>query len=178
MNAIKLIGFLLFIASIGLLVKAQISPSSVSGNLVSSTVTPKGNGNSSNPIVSLLACILNNVGNLLGISLGGIVNDLGHLISSDGSLNLSGLLSGLTGILNLPLDTIFSALKTGNISQLTNLVQPLVDHLLSLPLVGSLLLLLSKVLQIPVSLVVTILSIVLHVVKGLLGVLLGIHVKI
>lgn len=32
--------------------------------------------------------------------------------------------------------------------------------------------------QIPVSLVVTILSIVLHVVKGLLGVLLGIHVKI
>lgn len=76
------------------------------------------------------------------------MNDLGHLISSDGSLNLSGLLSGLTGILNLPLDTIFSALKTGNISQLTNLVQPLVDHLLSLPLVGSLLLLLSNILQV------------------------------
>ncbi|XP_043801850.1 uncharacterized protein LOC122719769 [Apis laboriosa] len=183
MNAMKVIGFLLFIASIAMLVKAQISPSSglqvsstISDKHGSSTVAPKGKGNS-NPIISLLSCILENVGNLLGISLGGIVKDLGSLISSDGSLNLSGLLSDVTAILNIPLDAVFSALQTGNLSQLTKQLQPLVDSLLNIPIVGSILLLLSNVLQIPVSLVVAVLSLVLHIVKALLSLLLGIQVK-
>lgn len=143
MNAMKLIGLLLIIASIGLLVNAQTNPAS--GNLESSSVASKGKGN---PIVSLLTCILNNVGNLLGISVGGIVKDLGHLISSDGSFDLSGLLSGLTSILNIPLDSIFSALRSGNISQLSNILQPLVDQLLHIPLIGSVLSLVANVLQV------------------------------
>lgn len=76
------------------------------------------------------------------------MKDLGHLISSDGSLDLSGLLSGLTSILNIPLDSIFSALRSGNISQLSNILQPLVDQLLHIPLIGSVLSLVANVLQV------------------------------
>lgn len=76
------------------------------------------------------------------------MKDLGSLISSDGSLNLSGLLSDVTAILNIPLDAVFSALQSGNLSQLTKQLQPLVDSLLHIPLVGSVLLLLSNVLQV------------------------------
>ncbi|XP_003697010.1 uncharacterized protein LOC100870163 isoform X2 [Apis florea] len=175
MKAIKVIGFLLFITSIGALAKTQTGVSS--GQSVSSTVAPKGKGSSSNPIVSLLTCVLENVGDLLGISLTGLLGDLGQLIGPDGSLNLSGLISDLVSILNIPLDEIFNALRTGNLSQLTQELQPLVNSLLNLPIVGSLLSLLANVLQVPVSLIVAVLGLVLQIVKSLLDALLGGQIK-
>lgn len=133
------------------------------------------------------------------------MGDLGQLIGPDGSLNLSGLISDLVSILNIPLDEIFNALRTGNLSQLTQELQPLVNSLLNLPIVGSLLSLLANVLQVnflrynslvncyyivftfykknkivfqvPVSLIVAVLGLVLQIVKSLLDALLGGQIK-
>lgn len=133
------------------------------------------------------------------------MGDLGQLIGPDGSLNLSGLISDLVSMLNIPLDEIFNALRTGNLSQLTQELQPLVNSLLNLPIVGSLLSLLANVLQVnflrynslvncyyivftfykknkivfqvPVSLIVAVLGLVLQIVKSLLDALLGGQIK-
>ncbi|XP_071862669.1 uncharacterized protein [Bombus fervidus] len=127
-----------------------ILPTAQGGNLGSSSLTGVPNLNDA-------------LASILGPILGGN--------STNGGVTIIGSLSKiLSGLQEVSLGTLLQNILSGNLSSLQHILGPVVELLLSLPIVGPLIMLLSQVLNIPLTLVASIVALLLEILMVLLNI--------